>query len=143
MTGTVVDTSALLAILFREKTSETVFELLAARTDRLMSAATRVELGLVAEARLGPRGADIVDRFLRDAAVQVVPCDAETAARALSAWRRFGKGRHPAALSFGDCFSFATAEQYGMPLLCVGDDFPATDLDLLHPGADPPQVRKT
>lgn len=98
-----------------------------------MSAATRVELGIVAESRLGPRAVDIVARFLRDAAIEMVPVDDETAGRALSAWRRYGKGRHPAALNLGDCFSYAAAEQHGLPLLCVGQDFPRTDLPVLVP----------
>lgn len=59
--------------------------------------------------------------------------DAEAADRALGAWRRYGKGGHPAALNFGDCFSYALAERTGLPLLCTGDDFAATDLDVIRP----------
>ncbi len=52
---------------------------------------------------------------------------------AIRAWRRFGKGRHPAALNFGDCFSYALAATHGVPLLCVGNDFKQTDLDVWAP----------
>lgn len=104
-----------------------------------MSAATQVELGIVVEARFGAPGRDLVERFLRDADVEVVAVDADAAGRALSAWRRFGKGRHRAALNLGDCFSYALAEDTGAPLLCAGDDFAATDL----PTAPPRHVART
>lgn len=133
MSGTVVDTSAVLSILFREAADADVLDLLQAHSPRLMSAATRVELGIVAEARLGPAGAEIVSRFIADAGIDLVEVDGETAERAVRAWRRFGRGRHPAALNFGACFSYATAEQHGLPLLCIGSDFPATDLEVLTP----------
>ena len=100
---------------------------------RLMPAATLVELGMVIEARFWPAGQDVVERFLRDARVDIVPVDKEMAARAISAWRRYGKGRHPAGLNFGDCFTYALAEQTGRPVLCTGDDFSATDLPVLRP----------
>jgi ribonuclease VapC len=104
---------------------------------RLMPAAIRVELGIVIEARLWPAGQDVVDRFLRDAQIDVVPAGAELAARAMSGWRRYGKGRHPAGLNFGDCFTYALAEQTGHPVLCVGDDFAATDIAVLRPQPRP------
>ena len=74
---------------------------------RLMPAAIRVELGIVIEARLWPAGQDVIDRFLRDAKIDIVPVDADLAARAMSGWRRYGKGRHPAGLNFGDCLGGA------------------------------------
>jgi ribonuclease VapC len=126
--GVVVDTSAVVAILQSEEGSDRLVECLAAAGVRLMSTATRVELGIVIEARFGPSGRDLVDRLLRDAAVELVDVDAAMADRAMSAWRRFGKGRHRAALNFGDCFSYALAEHSGLPLLCTGADFAATDL---------------
>ncbi len=129
-TGIVVDTSAVLAVLLREPGSDELLDRLGAAAPAVMSAATWVELGIVTEARFGPHGADLVQRFLRDAEIDLVAVDAETAERAMSAWRRFGKGRHAAALNFGDCFSYALAEQTGFPLLCVGKDLAATDLDV-------------
>lgn len=100
---------------------------------RMMPAAIRVELGIVIEARLWPAGQDVVDRFLRDAKIDIVPVDADLAARALSGWRRYGKGRHSAALNFGDCFTYALAERTGHPVLCTGGDFAATDVKVVRP----------
>lgn len=134
--GVVVDTSAVVAILQSEEGSDVLLERLAQSSPRLMSAATRVELGIVVEARLGAPGRDLVERFLRDADVEVMAVDADAADRALSAWRRFGKGRHRAALNFGDCFSYALAEDTGVPLLCTGEDFTATDLPTVPPRRD-------
>ena len=68
-----------------------------------------------------------------DAEVSIEPVDADLAERAISAWRRYGKGRHAAALNFGDCFSYALAERTGHPLLCTGNDFAATDIPVLRP----------
>ena len=104
-----------------------------AAPSRLMSSATRVELGIVIEARLGMAGADVVARFLRDAQVEVVPLGAEAAERALGGWRRYGKGHHRAGLNLGDCFGYALAEQTGFAMLCTGEDFAATDLEVLRP----------
>lgn len=132
--GIVVDTSAAVAIITRERGHDELISSLETATTRLMAAPTRVELGMVLEARLGPAGADVVARFLRDGQVEtegLTPVDAD---RALSAWRRYGKGRHRAALNFGDCFSYALAERTGMPLLCTGEDFAATDLEIRRPG---------
>ena len=130
--GVVVDTSAVVAVLQAEDGSERIVAHLAEAAPRLMSTATRVELGIVVEARFGAPGRDLVDRFLRDAGVELVDVTAETAERAMSAWRRYGKGRHPAGLNFGDCFSYALADQHGLPLLCTGDDFAATDLEIIR-----------
>ena len=84
-----------------------------------------VELGLVLE---GGRASAVGEyaRVLRDFDLQVVTFTAEHAERAVDAWRRFGKGRHPAALTFGDCCTYAVAEERGLPILCVGDDFRRT-----------------
>lgn len=130
----VVDTSAAVAVILGETGAEELALHLEHAASRLMSAATRVELGIVIESRLGPAGSEVVVRFLRDAEIEVVSHDAEAAERALGGWRRYGKGRHPAALNLGDCFAYALAERTGHPLLCTGDDFTATDLDVLRPG---------
>ncbi len=133
----VVDTSAAVAVLLDEPGSDDLVDCLETAVARLMSAASRVELGIVIEARLGPAGADATSRFLRDAQIKIVAVDPDAADRALSAWRRYGKGRHRAALNFGDCFAYALAEQTGLPLLCTGDDFAAIDLDVIRPDATP------
>jgi ribonuclease VapC len=133
----VVDTSAAVAIVLGEPGSEELLVRLEAALARLMSAAIRVELGIVIEARLWPAGQDVVDRFLRDAKIDIVPVDADLAARAMSGWRRYGKGRHPAGLNFGDCFTYALAERTGHPVLCTGDDFAATDIAVIRPERAP------
>jgi len=129
----VVDTSAAVAVITGETGGEELAVHLQNAVVRLMSAAVRVELGIVIEARLWPAGQDVVDRFMRDAKIDIVPVDADLAARAMSGWRRYGKGRHPAALNFGDCFTYALAERTGHPVLCTGDDFAATDVAVVRP----------
>ncbi len=104
-----------------------------------MPAAIRVELGIVIEARLWPAGQDVVGRLLRDAKIDIVPVDADLTARAMSGWRRYGKGRQPAGLNFGDCFTYALAERTGHPVLCTGNDFAATDVTVVRPGQAPPE----
>lgn len=131
----VIDTSAAVAVILGEPGSEELAIRLEESLTRLMSAAIRVELGVVIEARLWPGGQDVVDRFLRDAKIDIVPVDADLAARAMSGWRRYGKGRHPAGLNFGDCFTYALAERTGHPVLCTGDEFAATDITVVRPGS--------
>lgn len=134
MTSLVVDTSAVVAILADEPGREWLSAQLAVAQERVMAAPTVLELGIVLEART-PAAVGIARRVLRDAQVDVVPFGAELEERAMQAWRRFGKGRHPAGLNFGDCFTYALAEETGFPILCVGDDFSRTDLPALCPPA--------
>lgn len=129
----VIDTSAAVAIILAEPGSHELAAHLETAVARLMAAAVRVELGIVIEARLWPSGQDVVERFLREARVEIVAVDADLADRALSSWRRYGKGRHPAGLNFGDCFTYALAERNGHPILCTGDDFATTDLAVVRP----------
>ena len=131
MNAIVVDTSAMVAILTNEPGRGWLAAQLAEATERLMSAPTALELGIVLEARSAAAG--IVRRTLRDAEITVTPFDDGMAQRALDAWRRFGKGRHPAGLNFGDCCSYALAEATGCPILCTGNDFSQTDLAVLRP----------
>jgi ribonuclease VapC len=128
----VVDTSAIMAILTDEPGRAWLSGQLADASERLMAAPTMLELGIVVEAR-APTATGFVRRVLRDAHITVTPLDLIMAERALDAWRRFGKGRHPAGLNLGDCFSYALAEATGCPILCVGDDFARTDLPVLCP----------
>ena len=136
----VVDTSAAVAVVLSEPGRDALVDCLESALARLMSAASQVELGIVIESRLGPAGTDTISRFLRDAQIEIVAVDADAADRALSAWRRYGRGRHRAALNFGDCFAYALAERTGLPLLCTGNDFVATDLEVIRPGTtlEPP-----
>jgi ribonuclease VapC len=134
LTSVVVDTSAAIAILTGEQGAEELLALLAGADERLISAGTLLELGIVLEAKLGPAGRSVMDRFVRDGRIDVVPVDRSAVDRALDGWRRSGKGRHPAALNLGDCFAYALADEAGRAILCVGDDFVATDVEVLRPG---------
>jgi len=124
----VVDTSALAAILFTEQGYEDLAERLEGAERLLLSAASLVELSMVVESRKGEEGARQIDLLLYRTQIEIVPVDAEQAEIAREAWRRFGKGRHPAGLNYGDCFAYALAKKTGLPLLYKGDDFSLTDL---------------
>jgi ribonuclease VapC len=90
----------------------------------------------VLTARFGPRGKTALARFLQENSVQTVAFGDAHASAALDAFSRFGKGRHPAALNFGDCCAYAVASVAGEPLLCLGDDFAKTDLLLVSLDTD-------
>ncbi len=124
---TVVDTSAIVAVLFGEADADEVERKLLAGPC-VMSAATRVELGIVIEAKTGPAGTQLLEELLARIEVDIAPVDAEMTSEAIVCWRRFGRGRHPAALNFGDTFSYALARRLGQSLLFVGDDFAHTDV---------------
>ena len=122
-----VDTSAVIAVLLAEPGHELIEQTLI-DDEPIMSAPTRVELGIVIEARNGAAGTQLLEDLLERVGMVVEPIDSALAAEAVSGWRRFGKGRHPAGLNFGDTFSYALAVQRGLPLLFVGDDFAQTDV---------------
>lgn len=129
MTPVVLDTSALTTVLMGEPEAEEFASvLLRHRGDLIISAATRLELGIVVEARHGPSATQDLLVLLERLAVETVPFDAAQADIALAAWRRFGKGRHPAGLNLGDCYSYALAKSAGAPLLFKGSDFRQTDI---------------
>ncbi len=123
----VVDTSAIVAVLFEEPGGPQIVRKLM-DSPSVMSAATRVELGIVIEAKTGPAGTQLLEELMSRAQIRLVPVDQDLAHDALVGWRRFGKGRHPAGLNFGDTFSYALARRLGHPLLFVGDDFSKTDI---------------
>ena len=125
----VIDTSALLAILMNEPEAEGFAVAIESDPVRLVSAGTLLETGLVAEGRWGDAGGRELDLLVAKAAMDVVPVDAEQVEVARRAFRRFGKGRHPAGLNFGDCFAYALSRASGQPLLFKGGDFAQTDID--------------
>lgn len=129
----VIDTSALVAILTGEPESRRFIEMIEAAEARLISAATFVEISMVIESRHGAEGLRALDLFLARAEAEVAPVDIEQAQGARRAFSRFGKGRHRAALNFGDCFSYALASSRNEPLLFKGDDFVHTDLSPVAP----------
>ena len=126
----VLDTSAVLAILQREAESEHFAALIEADPIRLISAVSVLETGMIVEVRKGESGALELDNFILRGQLQTVPFDAEQAGIARLAFRRFGKGRHPAGLNFGDCAAYALASTRGEPLLFKGEDFSKTDIAL-------------
>ena len=119
----VIDTSAIVAILFDEPDAAALEGKIADDPIRLMSAATFLEATIVIEARLGDPGGREFDLWLHRAEIEILPVDAEQAEMARRAWRRFGRGRHPAGLNYGDCFSYALAATHDGPLLFKGRRF--------------------
>jgi ribonuclease VapC len=128
----VIDTSAIVAIFFGEPDARRYRERIADDPVRLVSAATLVEAAMVLEGRFGEAGGAELDLWLHKADVEIVAVTAEHADQARRAWRRYGKGRHPARLNFGDCFSYALAKLTDEPLLYKGDDFAKTDIVAAH-----------
>jgi ribonuclease VapC len=126
----VIDTSALLAIFLAEPERKPLLDSILQSETRMISAANVLETGIVLEARRGESAGREFDLFLVRANLQIVSVDSEQAEIARSAWRKYGKGRHPAALNFGDCFAYALAKSSGEPLLAKGTDFVATDIDV-------------
>jgi ribonuclease VapC len=124
----VVDSSAIVAILENEPLGRELGTALANAEDPMVSAATMVEACIVLGARVGTAGDEIVDTLLWEAGVRCVAVDVQQMNLAREAWLAFGKGRHPAALNYGDCFSYALAKATDRPLLYKGDDFAQTDV---------------
>jgi ribonuclease VapC len=124
----VIDSSALVAIVLDEPEREALAAAIAADATRLVSAATLLESSMVVESREGADAVDSLDQLLARIQADIVAVDERQARVARRAWREFGKGRHPAGLNFGDCFSYALAHAAGEPLLFKGDDFSSTDL---------------
>jgi ribonuclease VapC len=127
----VVDTSALVAILTREPDAERLLGALDGLMHRLVSAGTILELSLVLQARHGATADVLVDECIRDLRLDVVPFDGLQLVLARDGARRFGKGRHAAALNFGDLYAYALAMDRALPLLFVGGDFSLTDVEQL------------
>ena len=124
----VIDTSAVVAILFGEDDRLTYVDAIEASPTRLVSAVTRVELSCVVEGRKGEDGRAILDRFFALTGTEIADVTPQQATLAIGAFRNFGKGRHPAGLNIGDCFSYALAMATGHRLLFKGRDFALTDI---------------
>ena len=123
----ILDTSSIVAILLKEPGYE---DLLQTITDGnvAVGTATLTETAIVLSARLRRDARPVLSRFLTEASVAVVPYGEAHYSAATDAWLRFGMGRHPASLTFGDCLSYAVAKLANEPLLFVGDDFARTDV---------------
>ena len=126
----ILDSSAIVAILLREPEHETLLDRLATTDTPAIGAATLTECGIVLSARLGAQGKTLLERFVQQAELTIIPFGPEHHSCAVDAYLRYGKGRHPAALNFGDCLTYATAHLAAAPLLCRGNDFAQTDLTL-------------
>ena len=129
MTAIVLDTSAVIAILRDEPEKDRFIDAILAASPRLMSAVSAQEAGMVIAGRHGGEAMwEPLDALLVRLDVEIVAHDAELARVARMAFLRFGKGRHPAGLNFGDCASYALAKAQGVPLLFKGGDFAQTDI---------------
>ncbi|MEP7009507.1 MAG: type II toxin-antitoxin system VapC family toxin [Acidobacteriota bacterium] len=124
----ILDSSAIIAILGREPECDVLVDAVLAARSVGVSAVTLLETGIVLTARFKKPSQALLDQFLEEFDVAVLPFSEEHWRLATQAFLRFGKGRHPAALNFGDCISYATARLAEAPLLFVGQDFSQTDL---------------
>lgn len=124
----VIDTSAIAAILFGEPEQDELIRKIAAAPHRVIAGGTLIETSIVVEVRLGEVGGRELDLFFHRARVETLAMDQEQVLLARAAWRRYGRGRHPAGLNFGDLFAYALARSRGEPLLFKGDDFSKTDV---------------
>jgi ribonuclease VapC len=123
----VVDTSAIIAVLYRETEFDRFVRLITDAETCFVSAISYFEASMVLIGRGTPEATTELDAFLGRVATEFVPFDCELAKRARDAFIRFGRGRHPARLNFGDCVSYALAQTRGLPLLYKGEDFARTD----------------
>lgn len=127
----IVDSSAIIAVLTKEPGYEELLGQLATAEYVGVGAPTMVETSMVLRARMGPQGMSVLARLASEADFDVIDFTAEHWAVAADAFAKYGKGRHKAALSFGDCLTYAVAKLADRPLLFKGDDFPHTDLDFV------------
>ena len=125
----VIDTSAIIAILTAEPETLRLAQVIATDPKRIMSSFSQLEASIVIEARKGESGGRELDLLLHRIKVDIIPLTTEMSQLALEAWRRFGKGRHPAKLNIGDCCAYALAKYSGESLLFKGNDFSQTDIN--------------
>ena len=124
----VIDTSALLAIALNEPERQRFIDAIERHPRRLISVASVLEAGIVVESRSGSEAGEDLDQLIAQLALQIEPVTVAQVHTARHAYRTYGKGRHPAALNFGDCFVYALARDVSEPLLFKGDDFSQTDI---------------
>lgn len=125
----IVDSSAVLAILFDERDADTYARAISEAESCRMSAANFVEVSIVIDTQTREHGSRQFDAFFRRAGIAIEAVTEEQAHTARQAFTDFGKGRHPAGLNFGDCFAYALAKVTGEPLLFKGHDFSKTDIE--------------
>ncbi len=125
----ILDASAIVAILFEEPGAETMIEKIVASPAAGVAAPTLAEATVVCSARLGRDARSLVMRLIAEAAIDTVPFGEAHLGTAVDAWLRYGRGRHPAALNFGDCLAYAAAKVARRPLLFSNDAFAKTDIE--------------
>jgi len=124
----IIDTSAVVAILAGEADAEHYARLIEQDPTPRIGTPALLEASIVLTRWFGETAEPALDAFIREAGAEVVPFDLPQLRAAQEAYRRFGRGRHPAGLNFGDCMSYALARVCDEPLLFKGDDFSRTDL---------------
>jgi len=125
----VIDTSAVVAILRNEPEAAALEKALVGDPVRLIPATCVLEARMVLISRRGEHALAEIDLWLSKIAAEIIPVDAELVDLATQAWLAYGKGRHPAALNFADCLSYALAKRADEPLLFIGNDFSQTDIE--------------
>lgn len=128
----IVDTSVLIAVILEEPGHEKLLDILSRDEFIGVSAATLSEAAIVLTVKLGVTGRSFLDALIHQAGITVMPYEQDHWTIAANAFVRYGKGRHPAKLNFGDCLTYAAAADSGQPLLYVGDDFGKTDLTTVN-----------
>lgn len=126
----ILDSSAIVAILLREPDFEPLLDVVCTTDELGVGVPTLVETGIVLSARIGHDARGMLSRFVVEAGIATIPFGDAHWSAAIDAWLRYGKGRHSAALNYGDCLAYATARVAGKLLLCVGNDFAQTDLEV-------------
>lgn len=126
----ILDSSAIVCVIEEEEGHGNLLDALDAAPEISVGAPTLFETAIVLISRQGAAGRAALHRFLTENSIASIPFGAHHWAIAAEAFIRFGKGRHPARLNFGDCMTYATARLAADPLLCIGDDFAQTDLAL-------------
>jgi ribonuclease VapC len=126
----IVDSSAIIAVLLQEPGFEVLLDKLNKAPVVGVGNPTLTETAIVLSARLNRDARAQLSRFVTEASISTIPFGDAHYSAAVQAWLQFGKGRHPAGLNFGDCLSYATAQLADQPLLCTGEDFSKTDIDL-------------
>lgn len=128
----VIDPSAIIAIIYAEAEEKVFLELIESNETCLLSSPGYVELSIVLGTRYGEQGVEYLELLLKELSITVVPFSPEQARLAAEAFLKFGKGRHPAKLNMGDCFSYGLAKAMKQPLLFKGNDFIQTDIERVN-----------
>lgn len=128
----VIDSSALIAILTGEPDAQLFASAIADDPKKLLSSFSMLEAGIVIESKKGEFAGRELELLIHKIKIDIVSLDSEQIELAIAAWRKFGKGRHPAGLNIGDCCSYALAKYSNEPILFKGNDFDKTDIPTVN-----------